>query len=111
MPGIGYGVDAFLKLRHLNTTGWRQQHDDDVAAAGQAAAISAAVKVQRQLAKARDPWLRSQRICCFTGVLEAWLYSQHVVPAATAAWPGGQGWMAMLEGRTDMYKALVVGLT
>jgi hypothetical protein len=51
----GYGVDAFLTLRRLDTAGWHEQHDDDVAAAGQAAAISAAVKVQQQLAQAREP--------------------------------------------------------
>jgi hypothetical protein len=51
----GYGVDAFLTLRRLDTAGWHEQHDDDVAAAGQAAGISAAVKVQQQLAQAREP--------------------------------------------------------
>ncbi|WIA32443.1 hypothetical protein OEZ86_003265 [Tetradesmus obliquus] len=51
----GYGVDAFLTLRRLDTAGWHEQHDDDVAAAGQAAAIAAAVKVQQQLAQAREP--------------------------------------------------------
>ncbi|KAF6261335.1 alpha-ketoacid dehydrogenase kinase [Scenedesmus sp. NREL 46B-D3] len=51
----GYGVDAFLTLRRLDTAGWHEQHDDDVAAAGQAAAIAAAVKVQQQLAQARGP--------------------------------------------------------
>lgn len=45
----GYGVDAFLTVRRLDTAGWHEQVDDEAAAEGQAAAVDAAVKVQQQL--------------------------------------------------------------
>eukprot|EP00878_Enallax_costatus_P015017 GHUV01015724.1.p1 GENE.GHUV01015724.1~~GHUV01015724.1.p1 ORF type:complete len:495 (+),score=95.37 GHUV01015724.1:1927-3411(+) len=50
----GYGVDAFLTVRRLDTAGWHEQHDGDVAAAGQAAAVHAAVEVQQRLNKNRN---------------------------------------------------------
>lgn len=50
----GYGVDAFLTVRRLDTAGWHEQHDGDVAAAGQAAAVHAAVEVQQQLDLSRQ---------------------------------------------------------
>lgn len=50
----GYGVDAFLTVRRLDTAGWHEQHDGDDAAAGQAAAVHAAVEVQQQLDQSRQ---------------------------------------------------------
>jgi [3-methyl-2-oxobutanoate dehydrogenase (acetyl-transferring)] kinase len=46
----GYGVDAFLTLRRLDTAGWREQTDaDEAAAAGAHVATEATVQLQRQL--------------------------------------------------------------
>lgn len=50
----GYGVDAFLTVRRLDTAGWHEQHDGDEAAAGQAAAVHAAVEVQQRLNQKRN---------------------------------------------------------
>ncbi|KAF8071299.1 hypothetical protein HT031_001382 [Scenedesmus sp. PABB004] len=51
----GYGVDAFLTLRRLDSGAWSEQLDDDAGAAGQAAAVGAALKVQQQLRGRRAP--------------------------------------------------------
>lgn len=49
----GYGVDAFLTLRRLDTAGWREQLDTDEAAAGSQVAVGAALTMQQQLQKTR----------------------------------------------------------
>jgi len=47
----GYGVDAFLTLRRLDTAGWREQLDSDEAAAGSQVAVEAALTLQQQLGR------------------------------------------------------------
>lgn len=49
----GYGVDAFLTLRRLDTAGWREQLDADEAAAGSQVAVEAALTMQQQLQRKR----------------------------------------------------------
>lgn len=49
----GYGVDAFLTLRRLDTAGWREQLDTDEAATGSAVAVGAALNMQQQLQRNR----------------------------------------------------------
>jgi hypothetical protein len=49
----GYGVDAFLTLRRLDTSGWREQLDGDEAAAGSQVAVGAALNMQQQLQQNR----------------------------------------------------------
>lgn len=49
----GYGVDAFLTLRRLDTGGWREQLDADEAAAGSQVAVEAALTMQQQLQRKR----------------------------------------------------------
>lgn len=49
----GYGVDAFLTLRRLDTAGWREQLDTDEAAAGSQVAVGAALSMQQQLQRNR----------------------------------------------------------
>lgn len=49
----GYGVDAFLTLRRLDTAGWREQLDTDEAAAGSQVAVEAALTMQQQLQRKR----------------------------------------------------------
>jgi hypothetical protein len=49
----GYGVDAFLTLRRLDTSGWREQLDGDEAAEGGQVAVSAALSLQQELQRSR----------------------------------------------------------